>query len=152
MTFIGGRVAKLTVQIPWSALLKDETKVVVEGISIVCHTSDAFWPEYFKQNRRRYIDKYIRTYLDHNNELESRKNKYLARVQDFIFGRISLEVRNVHLCMENSLERPFMAGLVCQRATIRNFYNGDQHRALLQLEGIGAYLNLQSNGFAATFP
>lgn len=99
MTFIGGRVAKLTVQIPWSKLLTDETKVVVEGISILCHTSNSFNPEYFQDNRRRYIDKYIRTYLDHNNELESRKNKYMERVQDFIFGKISLEVRNVHLCM-----------------------------------------------------
>jgi|JI6StandDraft_1071083.scaffolds.fasta_scaffold10694_3 hypothetical protein len=69
MTFIGGRVAKLTVQIPWSSLLKDETRVVVEGVSILCHTSDTLNPEYFKENRRRYIDRYIRTYFDHNNEL-----------------------------------------------------------------------------------
>lgn len=42
-----------------------------------------------------------------------------------------------------------MAGLVCQRATIRNFYTKDEHKASLKLEGIGAYLNLRPNGFAA---
>lgn len=133
MTFFAGRIAKLTIQVPWSTLLKDEMRVVLDGVYILCQTTEQLNPEYFRNNRRKYIEQYIRTYLDANNEIESRKNKYLEKLQEFVFGKLSLEVRNVHLCLENVIERPFYCGLTTHRATIRNLFKGDIHKATLEI-------------------
>lgn len=67
LTFLGGRISKLSIQVPWSTLLKDEMKVVVDGMYVLCQTTEYLDPEFFKNKRRRYIDRYIRTYLDNNN-------------------------------------------------------------------------------------
>lgn len=69
LQLIGGRVSKLSVQIPWSTLLKDETKAVLDGVFILCRTTADFNLGFFQKNRRRAIDKVIRMHFESNNDI-----------------------------------------------------------------------------------